>query len=92
MRFWFQFATSEDDEDENSSDFSASVFDEEEVAEIADSEGLIVLSSVVNFCLFQDDETDEEGDVPDSASSDDHERSDMENSDILVDDYERYNF
>ena len=30
---------SEDDEDENSSEFSASVFDEEEVAEIADSEG-----------------------------------------------------
>ena len=41
---------------------------------------------------FLDDETDEEGDVPDSNSSDDHGASDLENSDILVDDYERYNF
>ena len=80
-----------EDEEEDSSEFSASIFDEEEVAEVADRFVSLHDEPVYHFINSEEDTEDDEGDIPDSASSDDHDRS-VENSDILVDDYERYNF
>ena len=81
-----------EDEDEASSEFSASIFDEEEIAEVADRLVLCCLHFIHNYFIGSEEDTeDDEGEIPDSASSDDQDRS-VENSDILVDDYERYNF